>query len=72
MTTLTMKQFFSWWLWRRWHIYCPVGYINHYNKVPGLFDWNEAFVPPCSLNEVYSGRYKGSWTPRVSIVHTMG
>lgn len=33
-----------------------------------LFHWDEAFVSPCTLNEVWCGGVKGKWTPKIRIL----
>lgn len=60
-------DFFSWWTWRRWRIYCPKGDVSHLFKPLGfgLFDYDEAFVSPCTLNEIWCGGFIGKWTPRI-------
>jgi len=53
-----MIQWLTWWFWRRWRIYCPTGSVAHlFDRSGSLLDYDEAFVPPCSLNEVNSGIY---------------
>lgn len=47
----------TWYLWRRWRIYCPTYPINHLfeKKSIGLFDYDEEFISPCCLNEINCG-----------------
>ena len=33
-----------------------------------LFDWDEAFVPSCCLNESFCGRFVGQWTPKIAFL----
>ena len=34
----------------------------------GLFHWDEAFISPCTLNEIGCGRIAGSWTPKQCLI----
>lgn len=65
-----MIDFITWWGWRRWRIYCPSYKVTHLFDHKGdfeksLFDWDEAFVSPCTLNEVWCGGVRGKWTPKI-------
>ena len=68
----SILQFLSWWCWRKWRIYCPKGDVSHLFERPdfqhSLFDYDEAFVSPCTLNSNNCGGHRGKWTPRVMIV----
>lgn len=33
-----------------------------------LFDYDEAFVSPCTLNEVNVGGLHGKWTPKIMLM----
>lgn len=33
-----------------------------------LFHYDEAFVVPCSLNEINCGGYRGQWTPKIELL----
>jgi hypothetical protein len=60
----------SWLLWRRWRIYCPSYPVSHlFDRAAvfqfGLMDYDEAFVSPCTLNEVWCGGVTGRWTPKI-------
>jgi hypothetical protein len=63
----------SWWFWRRWNIYCPKRRVDHlFDKKDlwkfGLFDWDEAFIPPCSWNPINSGKYVGKHSPKINFL----
>lgn len=67
-------QIVSWWCWRRWRIYCPCRDVSHLFNNPeqfqgSLFDYEEAFVSPCTLNPVWCGGIEGRWTPRIGLLH---
>lgn len=65
-----LVEFTSWWLWRRWRIYCPNGDMSHLFKQHSLFDYDEAFIAPCVFNEIWCGGVRGRWTPKIRIVAT--
>ena len=62
----------KWYGWRRWHIYCPKGNVSHLFERPdfqcSLFDYDEAFVSPCTLNEINCGGFHGKWTPKIKFI----
>jgi hypothetical protein len=64
----------TWWCWRRWNIYCPTYKITdssldkQHNFVYGLFCYDEAFVSPCTLNEINVGGFRGKWTPTIKLI----
>ena len=67
-----IADFFTWWLWRRWRIYCPKGDVSHlFDESGKLFDYDEAFVSPCIMNEINCGGFRGKWTPKISFVPGM-
>jgi len=33
-----------------------------------LFHWDEAFVSPCSFNEIWCGSAKGNWVPKIRFI----
>jgi len=33
-----------------------------------LFHWDEAFVSPCTLNEIWCGSSIGKWTPKIQFL----
>lgn len=47
----------SWWSFRRWRIYCPNCDVSHLFERMGepLINYNERFVSPCEMNEIYCG-----------------
>jgi hypothetical protein len=61
-------------MWRRWRIYCPKGDVSHLFERPdfqrALFDYDEAFVSPCTLNETNCGGVLGRWTPKIRTIAT--
>jgi hypothetical protein len=83
-----LREFLTWWLWRRWRIYCPrrsVAHLFDQNRcivldshgamefpsadgfAGALFDYNEAFISPCSFNEIECGGHRGRWTPKIQM-----
>ena len=69
-----MKEFITWWFWRRWNIYCPkydIGHLFNYNEKfqTSLFDWDESFISPCTLNPInIGGLPPGKWTPEIMFI----
>jgi hypothetical protein len=65
-------DFVTWWCWRRWQDPCPPRDISGLFDKPDfqnqLMDYDEAFVPPCSLHSSNSGGYTGKHTPKVMLV----
>jgi len=65
-------EFITWWCWRRWRIYCPRGDVSHLFERPdfkrSLFDYDESFVSPCTLNEINCGGRLGKWTPKNALI----
>lgn len=62
------RNFFTWWSWRRWNIYVPKGDYSWLGW-DGLFDYDEYWVSPCSMNEVNCGtRQKGQWVPKIKLM----
>lgn len=69
----TLCDWLSWYCWRRWRIYCPSKDVSHlFDKKAqfenSLFDYDEAFVSPCTFNEVNCGGIKGKWTPKIKML----
>jgi len=62
----------KWYGWQRWRIYCPKGDVSHLFERPdfqrSLFDYDEAFVSPCTLNEINCGGFRGKWTPKIKLI----
>lgn len=67
-----MIEFLTWWLWRRWRIYCPRQSVAHLFERPdfrrSLLDYDEAFVAPCTMNEENCGGVRGKWAHQVAII----
>jgi hypothetical protein len=67
-----MVEWVKWWGWQRWRIYCPKGDVSHLFERPdfqrSLFDYDEAFVSPCTLNEINCGGVRGKWTPKIMLI----
>lgn len=62
----------SWWAYRRWMVYCPKRNVRGLFETPdfqrSLFDYDEAFVSPCTFNEINCGGFKGKWTPKITLI----
>ncbi len=69
---MNLVNFLTWWLWRRWRIYCPDRDVSHLfarrDFQRSLFDYGEAFVSPCTLNEINCGGICGGWTPKIALI----
>jgi hypothetical protein len=68
-----MVEFVTWWCWRRWRIYCPKGDVSYLFQTKddfqkSLFDLDEAFVSPCTMNEINCGGFRGKWTPKIKLL----
>lgn len=57
-------------MWRKWRIYCPSYRVEHLFSEASLYEPEEQFVPPCSLNETNCGANSGK-PRRIAMIGTV-